>query len=204
MKGAAEDLNTLDMITIPKDVLDISGAQGSISKTVDITTYLPDGVELVDTAEKNISVTVEIEEASSREFDMPTANITVNNIRSGYEADFSNQTIKVTIAGFASDLEKLDATKLTGSIDANGLKEGEHTLNLTLDLAQEYAASGTQTVSFTIVKSKTTAKPQTTATKTETSDNSTTDTAGSDTAATDTITAGEENAAGETAAGAEN
>ena len=152
VKGAAEDLNKLDMITIPKDVLDISDAEGDITKTVDISSYLPDGVELVDTAAKDISVTVEIEQASTKVFDMPVANITVNNLKSGYEAEFEGNTVKVIIAGFASDLNNLDASKLTGTIDASGLKEGEHTLALKLDLPDQYSASGTQTATFHIVK----------------------------------------------------
>lgn len=76
---------------------------------------------------------------------MPVANITVNNLKSGYEAEFEGNTVKVIIAGFASDLNNLDASKLTGTIDASGLKEGEHTLALKLDLPDQYSASGTQT-----------------------------------------------------------
>ena len=126
--------------------------EGDITKTVDISSYLPDGVELVDTAAKDISVTVEIEQASTKVFDMPVANITVNNLKSGYEAEFEGNTVKVIIAGFASDLNNLDASKLTGTIDASGLKEGEHTLALKLDLPDQYSASGTQTATFHIVK----------------------------------------------------
>lgn len=76
---------------------------------------------------------------------MPVANITVNNLKSGYEAEFEGNTVKVIIAGFASDLNNLDASKLTGTIDASGLKEGEHTLALKLDLPDQYSASDTQT-----------------------------------------------------------
>jgi len=83
---------------------------------------------------------------------MPVANITVNNLKSGYEAEFEGNTVKVIIAGFASDLNDLDASKLTGTIDASGLKEGEHTLALKLDLPDQYSASGTQTATFHIVK----------------------------------------------------
>ena len=100
VKGTAEALNKLDMITIPEDVLDIGTAQGDITKTVDISSYLPDGVELVDTSKKDISVTVEIEQASTKVFDMPVANITVNNLKSGYETEFEGNTVKVIIAGF--------------------------------------------------------------------------------------------------------
>ena len=65
---------------------------------------------------------------------------------------FDEDKVKVAIAGFSSDLDKLDASKVTADIDVAGLKEGEHTLKLKLNLAEEYAQSGNQTVTFTIEK----------------------------------------------------
>lgn len=151
-KGNAAALNKLDMITIPKEVLDVSGAQADLTKTVDISSYLPTGVDLVTPSDKDIAVTVEIEKAAVESFDIPTANISINNLKSGYKLTFAEDKVKVAIAGFSSDLDKLDASKLTGSIDVAGLKEGEHTLKLNLDLAEEYAQSGNQTVTFIIEK----------------------------------------------------
>lgn len=152
VKGNAAALNKLDMITIPKEVLDVSGAQADLTKTVDISSYLPTGVDLVTPSDKDIAVTVEIEKAAVESFDIPTANISINNLKSGYKLTFAEDKVKVAIAGFSSDLDKLDASKLTGSIDVAGLKEGEHTLKLNLDLAEEYAQSGNQTVTFIIEK----------------------------------------------------
>ena len=152
VKGTASVLNKLDMITIPKEVLDVSGMQTSMTKTVDISSYLPDGVDLVTPTDKDIAVTVEIEKAAVESFDMPTANISINNLKSGYKVTFDDEKVKVDIAGFSSALDKIDASKLTGSIDVSSLKEGEHTLKLNLDLSEEYAQSGSQTVTFTIEK----------------------------------------------------
>ena len=140
------------MITIPKEVLDVSGIQSDMTKTVDISSYLPNGVDLVTPSDKDIAVTVEIEKAAVEEFNIPTANISINNLKSGYKVTFDEDKVKVAIAGFSSDLDKLDASKVTADIDVAGLKEGEHTLKLKLNLAEEYAQSGNQTVTFTIEK----------------------------------------------------
>ena len=152
VKGTAAALNKIDIITIPKEVLDVSGIKSDMTKTVDISSYLPNGVDLVTPSDKDIAVTVEIEKAAVEEFNMPTANISINNLKSAYKVTFDEDKVKVAIAGFSSDLDKLEASKLTGYIDVAGLKEGEHTLKLNLDLAEEYAQSGSQTVTFVIEK----------------------------------------------------
>ena len=41
IKGEAAILNTINKITIPEEVLDITDATSNIEKTVDISTYLP-------------------------------------------------------------------------------------------------------------------------------------------------------------------
>ena len=77
--------------------------------------------------------------------------VSMGQIGSWFAPQFPDALI-VSIGGFASDLNNLDASKLTGTIDASGLKEGEHTLALKLDLPDQYSASGTQTATFHIVK----------------------------------------------------
>ena len=50
-----------------------------------------------------------------------------------------------------SDLEAFDAETLTGSIDVSGMTEGEHTVNLELNLDSKFKQVGTATVTVDIV-----------------------------------------------------
>lgn len=60
-------LNTVSQITIPSEVLDVTDAEDDVSVTVDISAYLPDGVTLVDTAEKDIHIAAVIEKTAEEE-----------------------------------------------------------------------------------------------------------------------------------------
>ena len=80
VKGTAAILNTVNSITVPRAVLDLTDATGDIKKDVDISSYLPEGVSLVENKQAKISVVVKVEKHERRKFEVPTANITVSNL----------------------------------------------------------------------------------------------------------------------------
>ena len=82
---------------------------------------------------------------------MPTANITASNLNSRYAVKFLKETIDVELEGLTSDLDALDAGTLTGSIDVAGMTEGEHTVNLELNLDSKFKMVNTATVTVDIV-----------------------------------------------------
>ena len=61
VKGSSTTLNPLSSLNIPGDVLNVSGASEDITTTIDISEYLPDGVELVNASDATVTVTVRIE-----------------------------------------------------------------------------------------------------------------------------------------------
>ena len=151
VKGMSAVLNTVNDITVPKEVLDLTNATDNIEKEVDISSYLPSGVSLVDSSQAKVSVVVKIERHEQRQFKMPTANITVKNLGFKYHAKFLANEVKVELEGLPSDLEKLDAETLTGSIDVAGMTEGEHTVSLELNLDSKFNQVRNATVTVNIV-----------------------------------------------------
>ncbi|MCI9209975.1 MAG: hypothetical protein HFI83_04715 [Eubacterium sp.] len=151
VKGASAVLNTVNSITIPEEVLDLTDATGNIEKEVDISAYLPEGVSLTKSNQAKISVTVKIEKHERRKFELPTANITVGNLGSRYAAEFLTDTVAVELEGLASELDTLDASTLTGSIDVSGMTEGEHTVNLEVNLDSKFKLVKNATVTVDIV-----------------------------------------------------
>jgi len=151
VKGASAVLNTVNSITIPEEVLDLTDATGNIEKEVDISAYLPEGVSLTKSNQAKISVTVKIEKHERRKFELPTANITVGNLWSRYAAEFLTDTVAVELEGLASELDTLDASTLTGSIDVSGMTEGEHTVNLEVNLDSKFKLVKNATVTVDIV-----------------------------------------------------
>ena len=151
VKGASAVLNTVNSITIPEEVLDLTDATVNIDKEVDISAYLPEGVSLTKSNQAKISVTVKIEKHERRKFELPTANITVGNLGSRYAAEFLTDTVAVELEGLASELDTLDASTLTGSIDVSGMTEGEHTVNLEVNLDSKFKLVKNATVTVDIV-----------------------------------------------------
>lgn len=153
VKGTPETLNAAGNIVIPSDQLDISGATGNVVKTINISSYLPDDVELVDPDNVNIEVTAVVEQIVSETYTVPVENIAIQNLRDGYEATFADSTITITLKGLRNDLDKLMADNIKGNVSVAGLAEGNHTVTVTLELDDSlYSVNGTQSAVITITK----------------------------------------------------
>lgn len=127
LKGSSAALNPVTSIDIPAEVLDVSGATSDLTTTVDITEYLPEGVELADNSDATVSVTVLIEAYLTRDYTLPASNITVNGLGDAYTLSYA-KNVTISIGGLQSDLDALSAADLKGTIDVSGLSEGTHTI----------------------------------------------------------------------------
>lgn len=151
VKGQVAVLNTMNSITVPKEVLDLTDATEDIEKTVDVSSYLPEGVTLVDPGQAKIDVRVKLEKHETRKYKVPTANITVTNLSQEYSVKFLEDSVEIELEGLSTDLDDLDPETLTGSIDASGMTDGEHKLNLELNLDDRFALVKSATVTVDII-----------------------------------------------------
>lgn len=139
--GSSSILNDITDITIPSTVVDLSTITEDFETTVDITRYLPDGVSLLNSKEGTVKIQVDVISHQEKVFVVPTANITLTNVANGYKAEFTAQSIDVTISGLETKLDALSATEITGSVDCSGLSEGAHKVNVQLNLDEGLTAS---------------------------------------------------------------
>lgn len=152
IKGASSVLNPIMSLAIPAEVLNVSGARDDLTTTIDITEYLPDGVELVDAADATVTVTVRIEAYQSKTFTIDPKDITVNGLEDGYELAFEQNSVTVTISGLQNDLNRLSAADLASAIDVSGMEEGLHQVNLEIELDETNYAARTVSVEVKISK----------------------------------------------------
>lgn len=151
VKGTAEQLNKLTMITIPQEALDISGAKETITKEIDISTYLPEGVTLVDSSQAKVKVTVVIEQTESKTFNVPVENIKIFNLLEDYDIEYQGEKIPVTLRGYTSDLESLSAEDIMLSIDVADVEPGTMEVPLTLNMGSEYNLVENSTVTINLI-----------------------------------------------------
>ena len=150
LKGASNVLNPLVSLEIPANVINVSGAREDVKTTIDISEYLPDGVELVDSSAASVTVTVRIEAYASRTYHLQTSDIRVNSLPDGLNLSFDKAQVSVTVSGLQDDLNKLNASDLAASIDASQLSEGTHQVELSLKLDEDHYAYQPITVSVTV------------------------------------------------------
>lgn len=153
IKGESSELNRVTNITIPASVISLSDITQDLTTTVDITSYLPEGVTLLDSQDAQVSVKVGVAGETTQEFDVPVDNISVRNLERGYTTSFSASTVKVSITALQSELSRLSANSITGYVDVSGLVPGTYNLPITMNLDEDYRV-GQATIQITIIASE--------------------------------------------------
>lgn len=77
-------------------------------------------------------------------FEVPTANLAVNNLREGYRLEFEEDVVPVEISGPLSIISNLEAKDIKGTVNANGTGMGKH--QMTVDLTLEKYCWLTETI----------------------------------------------------------
>ena len=134
VKGTAATLNTLDRVVVPAEVLDLTGVTSDVEKTIDISTYLPEGVSLVISSDAKVNITAKIEAVETKEFHIPISNITAIGLKTGYQLAYAEKYLNVSIRAGRTALGYLNSANITGTIDVENLKEGTHTVTVILEL----------------------------------------------------------------------
>ena len=95
--GAEEDIENLEYISISGSVLNVEGESATVTKTVKLADFLPDGVSLADGEPEEVTVTITIEPYEEKTFTIDTADIDVNGLSGGYECSFSQSSVSVKV-----------------------------------------------------------------------------------------------------------
>lgn len=134
--GSGSAYKNLEGITIPAEDVSVNGASEDVSYTFDINDYLPAGIRLAtEDYDGTVEVTVYIGRLENSVVDVPTGNITIENVPEGYAASIVDigGSKRIEIQGLNDDLAGLDPAQITGIIDASNMTprnsevEGIHT-----------------------------------------------------------------------------
>lgn len=134
LKGTSAVLNTISAIEIPSEVVSVEGATSDVRASIDITEYLPYGVELLDKNDEMVNITVGIAKIRDKVYSVATDNIIVTGLPTDTAFKFVYSSVAVTISGLEEDISLLNGMTISGSIDVEGLGEGRHQVPLVLDV----------------------------------------------------------------------
>lgn len=137
--GNQETIDTIEYLPVK---VDINGVKED--KTYSINLTKPTGIR--ELSVKTITVDLKVGEVESR--DIPSVRIDAVNLADGYSVQVigeKNTTVTVIANGTKDVIDKLDATKIKAYIDLDGLKEGEHTVQIKVE-GEETLASYTPRV----------------------------------------------------------
>ena len=126
LAGKGSALRNLSVIEIPDTEVDITGATGNVTTTVDIRPYLSGSVELAEAGfDGNVAVTVNVEQEITRSITISESNIVIENLPEQYEGVISTyeEECPIQVRGLAEEVNALDAEQIRGVVDINRLLE---------------------------------------------------------------------------------
>lgn len=122
--GRGENYEDMDVIYISPDAVSVEGAMADVETTVDISDYLPSGVEFADDDfVPVVQVDVSIEATQHKTISVPLSNITIENLPEGYIASVVDigGAVDVEIQGLGDTFDRFSGDLAIGVIDASTL-----------------------------------------------------------------------------------
>lgn len=124
--GPKSSLASLNTLTIPAEALNLDGASQDMTVTVDLSQYLPSGVQLVESENAMLEVRLKVEPLVTRTISLQESMVTGENGSADLIYRFQPSKIDVVVRGLEEDLDSLKASDLNASVDLAGMQPGSH------------------------------------------------------------------------------
>ena len=135
--GLKSALAGITSVKIPKSELNMDGAYADKEVTVDLSQYLPEGVQLSGKT-REIKVVMKIEPLENRTYVLNTSQIKQVGANSDYSYQFEQDSINVVIQGLKEDLDQLTVDQLAAELDVSTMEPGTHDGQLVFQLGLGY------------------------------------------------------------------
>lgn len=135
LDALAEQNNT---IWISADAIDISGKSRDYEEKIKLSDYLPEGLKLTADSSEDVFVHVNILPEGSAVCEVPTKNITVENLAEGMQAAFDAAQIEVRVKKTENDLPDLRERDIKVSVNLKDLEEGIYEIPVDIETPKGY------------------------------------------------------------------
>lgn len=122
--GTKAALAGVSTVSIPRALLDISGATESMSFAVGLDDYLPANVSLSEGEPPYVEITCEIEKLEEETFEISTDLFSFAGIEDYYDYEMVTKSVPVVISSFRTELDAFtpEAANLSGTVNVTGLQ----------------------------------------------------------------------------------
>lgn len=124
LAGTTAILNRTSKVTIPVDVIDVTGVTGDLEQVVDLKNYLPTGTYFAESGfDGKVYVTVYVEPVVEKGISLKKEYLTILNVPEGYVVECPGNVNMpvVTLLGLEADLA--DVNEIKGTIDVGAYME---------------------------------------------------------------------------------
>ena len=149
ISGEQRILKTVDKIEIPASALEMDDIKEKTEKVIDISSYLPEEIELADENAGSVVVTVFVEKDGAKTFEITPGAITVDNLVKGLILDYKTaDALEVQVRGSKDALEGIKINECV-SIDLKDYVEpGIYDVPVTVKLPEHCTLEKSVTVSI--------------------------------------------------------
>lgn len=153
ISGDYSDIGTLKTISIPAEALKVSGITEKTEKVINISEYLPEGVQLADENAGLVVVTISIAKDGTKSYDVTVGSIIVNNLSEDLTMNYATaDMLELQVRGPKDTLDNLELDQAI-SIDLEKYKnEGTYSVPVKVKLPDNCSLE--KEVSVKVVLSK--------------------------------------------------
>lgn len=126
--GTDEKLEEYTKFFVNGEVLNVKNLSDNLEEVIDLTNYIPEGLNLMDESNSLVAVTVQIDEYGTKSLKVPVQSITVHNNPDNLTLEYDAITdLTLIFTGSDSKLDKLNVDNIRLSIDLSAYKSaGNH------------------------------------------------------------------------------
>ena len=130
--GLRSRLAALTSVTIPDADLSVAGASEDVTVEIELSKYLPEGIELVDGEEPVLTVILQVAPLIVKTCDVET--VTLNGKNPNYEYILRNMPLHIQLRALEEDFKGITEQHITATLDVAGYGPGEYSLPVTIEL----------------------------------------------------------------------
>ena len=148
MKSALANLNK---ITIPAEMLNLDGVYENQERTIDLASLLPDGISLADADNREVTVSLMVEELDERMYTVYLEDSSIVGAMEGFAYSPIPETVSIRVTALPEELDTFEITANDISVDVSEMELGynQAVVDIELDPIYELVYVSSLTINVT-------------------------------------------------------